>query len=117
MFGHPASVAGYIAVGGAAFMILASGGLSYREASLMMTLGWAIEAIGWFLILLGVIAQGFLRIERYLSGIPAMKLAFQAGEPQEVQTGSSEPWTAEGNTSSDPRAELERKLRERGLSR
>jgi len=88
MFSHPVAglgkvcILGGIVVAGLAFTV--SPGQDY----LLLTLAAATESLGLFLLLLGVIAQGFLRIERHLAGIPEMKAAFEASEPKQASTRS-----------------------------
>lgn len=78
MFSHPVSVAGYFAVGVGFLLVLLATGM--RDGSLPYLLGMGLAGIGPFLMLLGVIAQGFLRLERHLAGVPQMKAAFAASE-------------------------------------
>lgn len=58
------------------------------QSYLLFTLSGIVESLGLFLLLLGVIAQGFLRIERHLAGIPEMKAAFDASEPDTSAKGN-----------------------------
>lgn len=82
MFSHPVAGLGKVCIllgvvaAALAFSIL------QQQASLLLVLGSAAVGLGFSLLLLGVVAQGFLRIERYLSGIPEMKAAFDATEPK-----------------------------------
>jgi hypothetical protein len=84
MFSHPVAglgkvcIIGGIMVAGLAFTVRPD------EADLLLVLSAGVEGLGFFLLLLGVIAQGFLRIERYLAGIPEMKAAFEASEPKQA---------------------------------
>lgn len=82
MFSHPVSVTGYCLVAVGFVLVFIAAGM--RDGSLAYVIGTALMGVGPFLMLLGVIAQGFLRLERYLSGIPQMRAAFAANDPRTV---------------------------------
>ena len=111
MFSHPVSIAGYILIGlGVAMAYMASG--SPYESSIPIAMGGgAAEKLGAFLVLLGVIAQGFGRIEKYLAGNAQMKAAFEASQQTQVLPGPYAPTQKAPSTEE----ELQRKLMERGL--
>ncbi|UIY28320.1 hypothetical protein LZK73_15230 [Neorhizobium galegae] len=82
MFSHPVAGFGKVCILIGIVLAGVSFTMRFDQAYLVLTLSAAVEALGLFLLLLGVIAQGFLRIERHLAGIPEMKAAFEASEPK-----------------------------------
>lgn len=88
MFSHPVAGLGKVCI--LSGVVLAGLAFTVRpdQADLLLILAAAVESLGFFLLLLGVIAQGFLRIERHLAGIPEMKAAFEVSEPKQAATGN-----------------------------
>ena len=88
MFSHPVAGLGKVCILGG--IVLAGLAFTVRpdQADMVLMLSVAVESLGFFLLLLGVVAQGFLRIERYLAGVPEMKAAFEASEPKSIATGN-----------------------------
>lgn len=81
MFSHPVAELGKIfIVVGIVLVGVAFANPGYTD--LLIILAAAMESLGFLMLVLGVIAQGFLRIERYLAGIPEMKAAFEASDPK-----------------------------------
>jgi len=82
MFSHPLTGIGKICiilgVLLAAYAIATNG----NQTAVALAGSAVLEGLGFFFVLIGVIAQGFLRIERYLVGIPEMKAAFDATAPK-----------------------------------
>ena len=82
MFSHPVAGLGKVCI----LLGVVAAGLAFsllqEQASPLLFLGSIAIGLGFSLLLLGVVAQGFFRIERYLSGIPEMKAAFDATEPK-----------------------------------
>jgi len=111
MFSHPVSVTGYCLVALGFVLVFIAAGM--RDGSLAYVIGTALMGVGPFLMLLGVIAQGFLRLERYLSGIPEMRAAFAANDPRTAgvvdNTSVRRDLRDEDHTPIDP-AVLQKKL-------
>jgi len=113
MFSHPVTVFGYIAVVIGLLLAFFSGGASgYGSALMMYFAGVALMAVGPFMILLGVIAQGFLRIEKHLAGIPRMKAAFEAYQSELRAAGVGQESSAAASTDEEA---VRRKLIEKGF--
>lgn len=82
MFSHPVAGLGKVCILVAIVAIGLAFSVLQEQASLLLFLASVTVGLGFLLLLLGVVAQGFLRMERYLSGIPEMKAAFDATEPK-----------------------------------
>jgi hypothetical protein len=121
MFSHPVSLSGYAAIFVGILLVLSSGGAGYGSAVTMYLCGVGLTGIGAFMILLGVIAEGFTRIEGYLSRHPAMKVdsgtvnatlkaAFDASANGPKETRSMDA------SDIDDSEKLRRKMMERGFT-
>jgi hypothetical protein len=106
MFSHPVSKFGYLCIVLGVLLILLSNGASFDAASGLYLLGVGLLGFSPFLILLGVIAQGFLRIERYLSGVPAMQAAFNASSAMQANEPGGDP----NEPGIDPAERLRRRM-------
>lgn len=117
MFSHPMAVIGFCAIGVGILLSLMSSGMSYQSAGAAFLLGSGLGSVGAFMVLLGVVAQGFLRIEKHLAGIPQMKAAFEASEKERSDHSQFPDIGAVRDPSKpiDPN-ELARKLKAKGLS-
>ncbi|QFI65567.1 hypothetical protein [Sinorhizobium alkalisoli] len=88
MFSHPVAGFGKVCILGGILFAGVAFSMRPDQASLLFILSGILESLGFFFLLLGVIAQGFLRIERHLAGIPEMKVAFEASEPKTAARGN-----------------------------
>ncbi|CAN7506178.1 hypothetical protein [Neorhizobium sp. LjRoot104] len=88
MFSHPVAGLGKVCILGGILLTGLAFTVRLDQADLFLILSAALESLGFFMLLLGLIAQGFLRIERHLAAIPEMKAAFEASEPTHAATGS-----------------------------
>lgn len=88
MFSHPVAGFGKVCILGG--IVLAGLAFTTRpdQAYWLMLLSAVAETLGFFLLLLGVVAQGFLRIERHLAGVTEMKAAFEASKTKRAATGN-----------------------------
>lgn len=91
MFSHPVAGLGKVCILLGAVAAVLGFSVLQEQASPLLFLSSAAVGLGFSLLLLGVVAQGFLRIERYLSGVPEMKAAFDATEA-EVAVDKSNPF-------------------------
>jgi hypothetical protein len=121
MFSHPVSQFGYIAIAVGIVLVLVSNGIGYGTGALLYLCGVVLLGAGPFLILIGVIAQGFLRIEGYLSGVVDMKAAFEAAFPaqgiQAAAAGVTDVGTpfASDEKELEPAEDLRRRMMEHGF--
>lgn len=106
MFKHPVAVLGYVAIVLAIVVILTTLDMLPSEAMGRLSIANVLGGIGAFLVLLGVIAQGFLRLEQKLDATAGSGVAQLRKTPKRVQTSSADD---------EQEAALARSLMEKGL--
>lgn len=78
MFSHPLTGLGKICIILGVLLTAYAIAGNGNQTAVALAGSATLESLGFFFVLIGVIAQGFLRIERHLTGIPEMKTAFEA---------------------------------------
>jgi hypothetical protein len=73
MFSHPVTKAGYAFIVIAILVIWLQPGNSFDTRATFLLFAYALSGVGPFLILLGVIAQGFIRVDETFREIASRK--------------------------------------------
>jgi len=113
MFSHPVAICGYFALGFGFVVAFLSASDPFGP---LFAFSVGLNGLGCFLVLIGVVAQGFLRVERYLSGNAAMKAAFDASTPKTVANEIRPQSAVVENAPIDPQV-LQKKLDQLNLNR